>query len=437
MPPPILDVYVETALAGTLTQEGHNHVFSYLPSTPDERFVSLTMPVRLQSYVWPTLHPVFQMNLPEGHQKDTLRRKFGPVATIDDLSLLALTGRRTIGRVQVVAQGSSLEAPQPALDLATLLSSNDARQLFLEYVEQGLAEGVSGVMPKSLSKDHDKATVTTDQFVVKTGPFDVPGLSLNEFLCLEVARRAGLDVPEAKLSADANVLAVRRFDRTAEGVMLAVEDFCALQGLSPHEKYSGSTEDIAKLLDVYVRHDFLAPSRERLLRLVLLNYALHNSDAHLKNYALLYSSATDVRLAPVFDVVTVTAYPEFKQDLPALTLYGKKTWGAGVWLSRYAAQWLKLNTATVKDAVDAVSEAIRHVAPLVQQYANQFDWFRETAKRMLDAWDAGIGGIQPTAKSAVGVQGLREQLGLSDEKRITKKRNPYVSPDDAFSNKSR
>ena len=103
MPSPVLDVYVGGAPAGALTQEGPGYVFAYLPDTPAERFVSLTMPVRLQSYVWPTLHPVFQMNLPEGHQKDTLRRKFGPVATIDDLSLLALTGRRTIGRVQAVA----------------------------------------------------------------------------------------------------------------------------------------------------------------------------------------------------------------------------------------------------------------------------------------------------------------------------------------------
>jgi serine/threonine-protein kinase HipA len=423
MPPPVLDVYVAGAPAGMLTQEGHSHVFAYLPNTPAERFVSLTMPVRLQSYVWPALHPVFQMNLPEGHQKDTLRRRFGPVATVDDLSLLALTGRRTIGRVQVVVHGSSLDAPQPALDLAALLSSSDAQQLFLAYVERGLAEGVSGIMPKSLAGEHDKAVLTTDQFVVKTGPFDVPGLALNEFLCLEVARRAGLEVPEAQLSADGNVLAVRRFDRTAEGTMLGLEDFCALEGLSPHEKYSGSMERIARLLEVYAGEDFLGASRERLLRLALVNYALHNSDAHLKNYALLYSTASDVRLAPVFDVLTVTAYPEFRQDLPALTLYGKKTWGAGVWLARYAAQWLKLNTATVRHAVEAVCDAIRDVAPLVQQYASQHDWLRETAKRMLDAWDAGIGGIQPNAKSAVGVEGLRERLGLSDEKRIAKKRS--------------
>ena len=436
MASPILDVYVSGAPAGVLTQEGSNYVFSYLANTPAERFVSLTMPVRLQSYVWPTLHPVFQMNLPEGYQKDMLRRRFGPVATVDDLSLLALTGRSTVGRVQVVPQGSALDATAPALDLAALLSSSDAQQLFLDYVDQGLAEGISGVMPKSLARMHDKAVLTTDQFVVKTGPFDVPGLALNELLCLEVARKAGLDVPEAQLSADGNVLAVRRFDRTA-GTMLGLEDFCVLEGRAPHEKYSGSMESIAKLLEVYVPEDLLGPSRERLLRLALLNYALHNSDAHLKNYALLYSNSSDIRLAPVFDVVTVTAYPDFRQDLPALTLYGKKTWGVGAWLARYSAQWLKLNTATANQGVDAVSQAIREVAPSVQRYAEQYEWFSETAKRMLDAWDAGLGGIRSTAKSAERLDGLREQLGLSDEKRVRRKRSPYANPDGAFSRKSR
>ncbi|MGO9444756.1 MAG: HipA N-terminal domain-containing protein [Thiobacillaceae bacterium] len=73
---------------GTVTREGSVHVFTYLPNTPADHFVSLTMPVRSQSYVWLELHPVFQMNLPEGYLKDAIRRRFGPVATVDKLRLL-------------------------------------------------------------------------------------------------------------------------------------------------------------------------------------------------------------------------------------------------------------------------------------------------------------------------------------------------------------
>ena len=160
----LLDVYVLGRQVGTVTREGGAHVFTYLPDVPPDYLVSLTMPVRLQSYVWPELHPVFQMNLPEGYLKDSLRRRFGPVATVDDLSLLALTGSRTIGRVQVTPAGTPLGGDGMALDLAGLLSSSEAQHLFLDYIEQGVAEGVAGVMPKSLSAlpgDHDKATVLT------------------------------------------------------------------------------------------------------------------------------------------------------------------------------------------------------------------------------------------------------------------------------------
>ncbi len=122
-----------------------------------------------------------------------------------------------------------------SLDLASLLSSPDAQHLFLDYIEQGLAEGIAGVMPKTLSAipgDHDKATALTPEFVVKTGAPNLPGLAINEYLCLSAARSAGVDIPEALLSADGKVLAIRRFDRQGDNVR-GFEDFCALKALPP------------------------------------------------------------------------------------------------------------------------------------------------------------------------------------------------------------
>lgn len=435
-----LDVWVVGERVGTLVQEGQRFVFTYLPSVSLDRLVSLTMPVRAASYVWPQLHPIFQMNLPEGYQKDVLRARFGPVATVDDLSLLALTGRRTIGRVQVVPLGASPESPEPALDLAALLASPEAKRQFLEYLAQGLAEGVSGVHPKSLATTrdrHDKAILITDDWVVKTGPSDLPGLALNESLCLDVARAAGLEVPETRLSVDANVIAVRRFDRPPDGSPLAVEDFCALEGLAPAEKYRGSLEGLAKLLRTYAGAEQLAGSRERFYRLMLLNYALGNADAHLKNYALVYGSGEVARLAPVYDVLCVTAYPEFRQDLPALTLYGKRAWASGKFLARYAAQWLSLPAKSAMEAVEAVSTAVAAVAPRVAEAADRHPWFREIGKRMLDAWEAGVSGIRPEAKASATRGKLRESLGLSDTARVPKRRKPYEDPGGGSSRKVR
>lgn len=434
-----LDVYVQERLVGRLVEEGRKFVFTYLPDIPADQFVSLTMPVRAESYTWHELHPIFQMNLPEGFLKDTLRQKFGRVATVDDISLLALTGRRSIGRVQVVPLGTALTRDNPAFDLSGLLHSIDARKQFLAYVESGLTEGVAGVMPKTLAAvpgEHDKATAITDDYVVKTGPHDLPGLSINEYLCLRAADRAGIVVPDVQLSEDGEVLALRRFDRD-EGRMLGLEDYCALLGKPPHAKYTGSHEQLAKILTDRVSAHHLAGSRGQLFKTVVLNMAVHNADAHLKNFSLLYSSNEDVRLAPAYDLLTVPAYPDFHQDLPGLPLYGKKAWSCGKPLLRYAQQYLNFSPEAARQAVEQVSDALLETTTDIKRYADAFPQFREPGKRMLDLWEKGLQGIRADAKGVSAPGALRKNLGLSDERHRKKTKNPYENADGGFNHKSR
>ncbi len=47
-----LQVYVNHAPVGEIFCEGGNFFFSYLPDCAKEQFVSLTMPVRRQPYVY-------------------------------------------------------------------------------------------------------------------------------------------------------------------------------------------------------------------------------------------------------------------------------------------------------------------------------------------------------------------------------------------------
>ncbi|MBV6304465.1 type II toxin-antitoxin system HipA family toxin [Candidimonas humi] len=393
-----LDVYVSGGLVGTLTEEAARFVFSYLPDVAPQNLVSLLMPVRAASYDWKTLHPFFQMNLPEGWKKDLLVRRLGPHADVSDFGLLAFTGVNTIGRVQVVPRGAALEAANNRADMAALLASADSRDNLLRLLEDGVAQGVSGVMPKALVQPADRATVWTDEFILKTGFGDLPGLAINEFLCLEVAREAGLDVPEAHLSHDGQVLALRRFDRSADGLMIAVEDYCALKPADPVNKYKGSLEDLARLTSVYVPRTAFKDAARRLYTLILLNYAIGNADAHLKNFALVYTSTEDVRLAPVYDILSVTAYPKYATQLPALPLQGKRTWASGSMLALYGGARLGLSKTDMNEARERIAAAMRKVVPKVAEHAGHYPGFREVAKRMLDVWGAGLGCIGPDAK---------------------------------------
>jgi serine/threonine-protein kinase HipA len=154
-----------------------------------------------------------------------------------------------------------------------------------------------------------------------------------------------------------------------------------------------------------------------------LNYAVRNADAHLKNFAVTYTGTQDVALASVYDIVTVTAYPEHAGDIPGLTIAGKKVWPAGRLLRQYGAGRLSLTVAQMNHCIEAVQTAITETAPQVREFADEYPEFREIGKRMLTEWDQGALDITPTvtAKSRAGKM-LKQSVGLSDVER----RRPFV-----------
>ena len=105
-----LSVYVQGREVAVLESVGDfKSVLTYLPDTAPDDFVSLTMPVRTESYVWDDqLPPVFQMNLPEGYLLQVLQEQFGPQIGASPTALLSVIGRNMVGRVQIAAPGAVL-----------------------------------------------------------------------------------------------------------------------------------------------------------------------------------------------------------------------------------------------------------------------------------------------------------------------------------------
>lgn len=439
-----LEVYVCDRKVGRLTSIGDGgYAFTYLPDVAPDDFVSLTMPVQIESHEWKRgLPPVFLMNLPEGYKKDLIRQQFGGQTDVTDENLLALTGNRTIGRVRVVPAGATLAEAADPINLTEMLANPNSRELLLESIADGLADGVSGVMPKrlhDLQEPKEKVTSFSEHFILKTGPEHLPGLSINEYLCLEVARATELlEVPEARLSDDGDVLAVRRFDRDEAGGFIGLEDCCALKGLDPASKYSGSLEDLAKYLKEYVPPESRQMAAKKLMALIYVNYALSNADAHLKNFAFIYTGRADVTLAPAYDIVTVRAYDKYRKNAPGLTLYGKKIWPAGKFLNLYGSAKLNLPSHVMTDIRERVITAVHKLAPRIKEYAELHPAFREVAKRMAALWSQGVVDIDPSASPrSPGNTELRDGVGLSDDHPVAAEANPYIDPAGAFSYKSR
>lgn len=314
-----LQVSTVTGEAGDLLRESQ-YVFNY-SATERTNEVSLTMPIRAQSYVSSLLMPVFSMNLPEGYLFDLIARRIAKHERIDEMRLLAITGRRQIGRLQYVEPGGDWREPPAQVGLAQLLHEPASQGLFDFLVDTYFSSGISGVQPKVLIPDADIAlakrlTVPDADLIVKTGGADYPWLAQNEFLCMDAARRAGLDVPEFWLSDDANLFILRRFDLLPE--RLGFEDMAVLMGkvrdAQGNYKYQGSYEAVARVIKAFSGSAVLA-NLQAFFASIALSMMVRNGDAHLKNFGLLYRhpAAGEARLAPVFDVVTTTIYPYYNR----------------------------------------------------------------------------------------------------------------------------
>src|SRR5580692_5102811 len=165
-----LSVYVLGQEVAVLEQVGDfKSVLTYRHETAPDHLVSLTMPVRTESWVRDDqLHPVFQMNLPEGYLLQILQEQFGPHIGADPIALLSVIGRNMIGRLQVAAAGATLDEPAKPIEVAELLKGDNSEQAFAELVRRHATSGVSGVLPKFL--DAEEGTKDTAAPGKELGP---------------------------------------------------------------------------------------------------------------------------------------------------------------------------------------------------------------------------------------------------------------------------
>lgn len=354
-----LHVWVDHALAGSVSNTHDEVVFSY-SSRCERDFVSLTMPVRHKSYVSHRLLPIFEMHLPEGYLLSVIKKHFSKLTTTDDFGLVCLLSDNVAGRLSYSSESSS----SSHLSLDEVLHSQ-RENLFAHLVERfALSSSVSGVQPKVLAVLQDKASLQLSHYIVKSWGEDYPHLALNEWLCMQTIKKAGLEVPEFYLSDDERFLVMKRFDITEQGGYLGFEDFCVLQAKSRDEKYTGSYEQLAKSIATFVSPKYRNKALLDYFKTMVLNQWLQNGDAHLKNFGVVYSSASDIRLAPIYDVVSTTAY--IKEDIQALTLLGSKRWRDEAHLERFAIEHCQL---TLKQTRQAVAECLQAILWLQSELA--------------------------------------------------------------------
>ena len=404
-------VYVLGREVAILEQAGDfKSVMTYHAHTAPDDFVSLTMPVRTESYVWDDqLPPVLQMNLPEGYLLQVLQAQFGPHVGASPIALLSVIGRNMVGRIQVAAPGATLSEPANAIEVAALLRGDNSEEAFAELVRQHAASGVSGVVPKFLDAQNEsggtsykKISVVTRRHIIKGSSRALPFIALNEHLCMQVAARV---IPTAKteVSDDGQALVVHRFDVDDHGQPLrGMEDFCSLLGLRPAAKYDTTWERIARAVRDHVHGEHRLETYRQLATTLLLTYALRNADCHAKNIALLYTSRTDAHLSPAYDMLTTNVYTGYQHNPPGIEFMGKKTWAPGKNLQKFLSATFGIPLREQTQIVEAISDAVADIAPQLRQAMKQHPGFADIGKRMLMAWTEGVQGLRDQRVYAVG-----------------------------------
>lgn len=388
-----VDVYSghdkQAVLSGRLSASQQRHVFSYRHDAQEA--LSLTMPLRYESYSYESLHPIFQMNLPEGALREALERMTAKQYGSDDLTLLTILGTHQIGRIAYALADQPLRHPtEQPLSLQALLNNPDTHlfsELLQRYAQQS---GVAGVQPKVLLDLQGHLTLPLEHYIVKSWGDDYPQLGCNEYLCMSIAKAAGLTVPAFYLSDNARLFISQRFDIDSNGQALGFEDFCVLQAKGTKQKYDSSLESCANTIRQFVSTEYQAQALHELYKLTYLNVRIRNGDAHLKNLGVLYQNLHGFRqgempvitrtLAPVFDLVSTVPY--LPNDTMALTLTGSKRWPKRKVLHTFARHHCLLDTQHIEESEAAVEQAIQENLPLLQHLQQQYTGFAPFAERL-------------------------------------------------------
>lgn len=166
-------------------------------------------------------------------------------------------------------------------------------------------------------------------YILKPQVTNFTALPEAEQLVMSMADAVGIvTVPHALVRGNGSLAYItKRIDRVfvkKDVKLLAMEDFCQLDLRLTQDKYKGSYERCAKIIDRYSSRRGLDLT-ELYMRLVF-SYLVGNSDMHMKNVSLIEAEEGSGKymLSPAYDLLPVNVVMPEDQEQLALALNGKK-----------------------------------------------------------------------------------------------------------------
>ena len=359
--------------------------FNYIKKSPP---VSLTMPYKKSTYIWQhSLHPIFEMNLPEGYLfeifKKYLSKEYG---YIDDFLIFSYLAPNIESRLTFESEFD--KRLFDGVDIDEILN-NDSEDTFVKLLKTFLDKNaISGVQPKTLALIKDKNSLSLKEYIVKTWGEEYPYLAENEYFCMKAVGYAGVNVPNIQLSTNKRFLLVEKFNYDKKNnQFLGFEEVLVLLGKNRDKKYSGSYEQIANT--IYTVTTDKEISMKQLYKTIVMSYLLKNGDAHLKNFGVLYDNEfKSISFAPAYDIVNTTAY--IFKDKPALTMFGKKIWFGKNKLIKFGTNHCYLSEKKATLFYEECNSALIKIIKELEVYKSENKVFDNIAVKMIDSWKLSL-----------------------------------------------
>lgn len=337
-----LDVYLHDELVGHLIQDdGGQTIFEYVErwlNKPGATPLSVSLPLRKERFTRKEYRGFFAGILPEESKREMIARNLG-ISARNDYAMLEQIGGECAGAVTFIPAGQPLQERNYRY---RTLSSEELAAIFKELPKRPLLAGEEGIR-LSLAGAQDKIALRIEgneislplggapsTHILKPAVERFAGVVFNEALTMQLAAAVGLPTARVEIRTVDTIdyLLVERYDRThlqfgGTTVLerLHQEDFCQALNIVSEMKYQKEGGPSHKKCFTLLREVSSTPVIDlaRLLDAVIYNYLVGNNDAHGKNFSLLYHGVgtvnQELRLAPLYDVISTVYYPELSRDM--------------------------------------------------------------------------------------------------------------------------
>jgi serine/threonine-protein kinase HipA len=268
--------------------------------------------------------PWFAGLLPEGALRELVLTEMGP-GDHDQFDVLTRLGADLPGAILVTPETATPRSAGP-VDFEKIAGFKAPRpegvvKFSLAGVQLKFTADLAGerlTLPARGESGRYIVKVPSDRFV------DLPEA---EYGAMQLAKLIGVTVAECRLiSTEAvdgipaeflahgsTVLAVDRFDRTADGGRIHIEDAGQILGAIGDRKYTMATTETVINMVRRFSTDHRADILEAVRR-VVADVLLGNGDNHLKNWSFYFPEPGQIRLSPAYDIVPTILF------MPADTL---------------------------------------------------------------------------------------------------------------------